>query len=66
MFDNDTEFDVLIEAVLGTNTLQIILPRVVISNTNPVVSGAEIIKQSVECTVLKPATGDELTIKRWA
>ncbi len=66
MFDNDTEFDIQIEATLGTNTLQIILPRVVISNTNPTVSGPEIIKQTVECTVLKPATGEELTIKRWA
>lgn len=65
-FDLDAEVQIVLSATDGTNNFEINIPRAKVTKVGDPVGGAEIIKQTVEFTLLKSGASNEFEIKRYA
>jgi len=65
-FDLDAEIPIVLTATDGTNNFEINIPKAKVTKVGDPVGGAEIIKQTVEFTLLKSGSSNEFEIKRYA
>ncbi len=64
-FDLEAEVPVIITATDGTSNFEINIPRTKVIKTSDSVGGAEMIKQTIEFTVLRTDTTPEFEIRRY-
>lgn len=65
-FELDAEIPIILSATDGTNHFEINIPRAKVTKVGDPVGGAEIIKQTVEFSLLKSGASNEFEIKRYA